>query len=339
MQSFIQPKLTLELGRTYMKKIRAECQKQALEVSSPSVFLGKLFLFSATLLLLMILSWQSSSVAVWVLLSIAMSLVLSQLAFIGHDAGHNAIPGGNGVNQFFGSTAMTLLCGLAFNEWKARHRAHHQYCQQEEKDPDMAIESVASVTRDSYLDKSAFFRWIGKFQYIYLWFLALAFGHSQRHLSQWGAITHLRSFKLDNFMILLHYTMWLFIPLGLGVEPLTVFATYLIPVTILGLHLASIFWINHIGMPLYSNKLDVSNFERQVVCSRTVSNPRWMDWFFGGLNYQIEHHLIPSIPSCNLNKLQSIVKPIVKSSGLPYTNPSWKQTMIEIKSHFYHVAR
>ncbi|CBZ01800.1 Delta(6)-fatty-acid desaturase fat-3 [Caenorhabditis elegans] len=44
----------------------------------------------------------------------------------------------------------------------------------------------------------------------------------------------------------------------------------------------------------------------------------FIDWLWGGLNYQIEHHLFPTMPRCNLNACMKYVKEWCKENNLPY---------------------
>ena len=62
-----------------------------------------------------------------------------------------------------------------------------------------------------------------------------------------------------------------------------------------GLYMGSSFAPNHIGMPLVSPKLKLDFLRRQVLMSRNISGGSLISVFMGGLNYQIEHHLFPSI--------------------------------------------
>jgi hypothetical protein len=72
------------------------------------------------------LAWFGSSWPVVGAACAALALLLAQFAFVGHDAGHGSISRGACVNRAFGQLAMTLVTGLAFDEWIARHRiAYH----------------------------------------------------------------------------------------------------------------------------------------------------------------------------------------------------------------------
>jgi fatty acid desaturase len=48
---------------------------------------------------------------------------------------------------------------------------------------------------------------------------------------------------------------------------------------------------NHKGMPIIGAQEKLDYVRRQVLASRTVRGGWFTDLLFGGLNYQIEHHL------------------------------------------------
>ena len=68
-----------------------------------------------------------------------------------------------------------------------------------------------------------------------------------------------------------------------------------VELAVFGFYLGSSFAPNHIGMPLVSPRLKLDFLRRQVLMSRNVSGGRFMSILMGGLNYQVEHHLFPSM--------------------------------------------
>jgi fatty acid desaturase len=86
-----------------------------------------------------------------------------------------------------------------------------------------------------------------------------------------------------------------------------------------GLYLGCSFAPNHKGMPLLSEDNRLDYLRRQVVTSRNVRGGRLIDTVLGGLNYQIEHHLFPSMPSPNLRKAQAMVRAFCAEHGLGYS--------------------
>ncbi|KAG9306600.1 hypothetical protein G9A89_004797 [Geosiphon pyriformis] len=101
-----------------------------------------------------------------------------------------------------------------------------------------------------------------------------------------------------------------------------------------GLLLALVFALNHNGMQVLTEKesQEMDFFVEQVVTGRDVISSRpafqwWIDWFCGGLNYQIEHHLFPSIPRHNYYKLQPIIENLCNKYKVPYHRTTfWEGT-------------
>ncbi|CAM9803639.1 unnamed protein product, partial [Hapterophycus canaliculatus] len=56
---------------------------------------------------------------------------------------------------------------------------------------------------------------------------------------------------------------------------------------------------------------------------------RWMDWFHGGLQFQVLHHLFPKLPRYNLRKVQSRVAKLAEKHGLTYHLYSFLQANIK----------
>jgi fatty acid desaturase len=91
---------------------------------------------------------------------------------------------------------------------------------------------------------------------------------------------------------------------------------------VFGLYMGSSFAPNHIGMPLVSPKLKLDFLRRQVLMSRNISGGPPVSVFMGGLNYQIEHHLFPSMARPHLRKAQALVIAYCAEQGVPYTQTS-----------------
>ena len=85
---------------------------------------------------------------------------------------------------------------------------------------------------------------------------------------------------------------------------------------------ASVFIPNHIGMRRLASGEKLSYLERQVTTSRDISNPQLLDFYFGGLNSQIEHHLFPRVPHNRYRAMRPIVRAFCLARGLAYQEAS-----------------
>jgi hypothetical protein len=104
-----------------------------------------------------------------------------------------------------------------------------------------------------------------------------------------------------------------------------------VQLAVFGLYMGSSFAPNHIGMPLVSPKLKLDFLRRQVLMSRNISGGSLISVFMGGLNYQIEHHLFPSMARPYLRKAQPLVSAYCAAQGVPYTRTTlWQSYRIVI---------
>lgn len=82
----------------------------------------------------------------WVLaLAPAMAIAHTQLAFVGHDAGHRQILRGRRANDLLGITVANLGVGLSYGWWIDKHNRHHAHPNQEGRDPDIAPGALVFV--------------------------------------------------------------------------------------------------------------------------------------------------------------------------------------------------
>jgi fatty acid desaturase len=85
---------------------------------------------------------------------------------------------------------------------------------------------------------------------------------------------------------------------------------------------------------------DQSDFlRRQVLTSRNVRGGWLTDFALGGLNYQIEHHLFPSMPRPNLRRSQALIRAFCQQRGVPYCQASLAGSYAQALRHLNTVGR
>jgi fatty acid desaturase len=72
-------------------------------------------------------------------------------------------------------------------------------------------------------------------------------------------------------------------------------------------------------MPTVGPDVKIDFLRRQVLMSRNITGGRGVDLFMGSLNFQVEHHLFPSMPSPALRKVRPMVKEFCAERGIKYT--------------------
>src|SRR6516225_5888743 len=106
-----------------------------------------------------------------------------------------------------------------------------------------------------------------------------------------------------------------------------------------GLYLGCSFAPNHKGMPVL-DAADRSDFlRRQVLTSRNVRGGWLTDMALGGLNYQIEHHLFPSMPRPNLRRSQALIREFCQQRGLPYCQSSFAGSYVQALQYLNTIGR
>ena len=76
-----------------------------------------------------------------------------------------------------------------------------------------------------------------------------------------------------------------------------------------------------------------------MVGSRNVRCLAIFDWLFGGLNFQIEHHLIPDCPGLRLRELSAIARPLCTEANLPYREERLVEALVSVTRHVQDIAR
>jgi fatty acid desaturase len=89
--------------------------------------------------------------------------------------------------------------------------------------------------------------------------------------------------------------------------PLWAIALWFVMMMTFGFFMGAAFAPNHKGMPLVAKDTKLDFFSRQVLTSRNIKGSWLKDNLMGGLNYQVEHHLFPSMARPNLRKAHEIV--------------------------------
>ena len=86
-------------------------------------------------------------------------------------------------------------------------------------------------------------------------------------------------------------------------------------------------------LPVLSAADRTGFLDRQVLTSRNVRGGWLTDFALGGLNYQIEHHLFPSMPRPNLRRVQDLVRDFCVATDLGYSEESFVASFRQIVQH------
>jgi len=106
----------------------------------------------------------------------------------------------------------------------------------------------------------------------------------------------------------------------------------------MGFYMGAVFAPNHKGMALIDRDAPVDFLHRQVLTTRNVKPNFLVDYLLGGLNYQIEHHLFPSIPRNKLGQARLIVQKFCHERSIPYRESGLSQSYFEVLRYLHAVV-
>ncbi|MEO6000075.1 MAG: acyl-CoA desaturase [Chitinophagaceae bacterium] len=274
-----------------------------------------------------------------------LGFVLASIGFnVMHDACHGSYSSKKWVNEVLGLT-LNALGGNAFI-WKFKHNIiHHTYTNVDGIDDDIA---KSPIMRQCTTQK-----WVPahRFQHIYVvlvyaissiaWVAIMDF---TKYFTQRIFSTPLQKMSIQEHIIfwiskVLYALFYVAIPIYfVGATPWLL--GYLCMEVTLGLTLALVFQLAHV---VEHAEFETAGIEPKMIENewaahqvRTTVNfaPRnWLiNWYVGGLNYQVEHHLFPRISHVHYPAISKIVKKTCEQYNLPYnTIPTM---MKSIASHF-----
>ena len=268
----------------------------------------------------------------WLLLALTSSVGLLTMGYVGHDAGHFALSRTRWVNNVWGQLAMTVLCGMSFGWWRTRHNVHHVHCQEVDGDPDMHFGLLFSVYPNSANWQTPAGRFFLRIQKWAFWPLAAFYWVSLRSDAVRDLFKRPKDTKIDRFLLPLHWILLVVVPGLVFGWPAAILA-YLTMSCVSSLMTASVFIPNHIGMRRLDQGHDVSYLEQQVTTSRNISNPPLLDFYYGGLNSQIEHHLFPRVAHNRYREMRATVRAFCEKRGIAYSEVSLFRALASVGNH------
>ncbi|WP_227000757.1 fatty acid desaturase family protein [Protaetiibacter intestinalis] len=279
--------------------------------------------------------------ASWYQLLIAggLGIVLTQAAFLGHEASHRQVLASGPANDRLGRLIVTLGVGMSYQWWMTKHTRHHANPNRVGRDPDIEIDTVA-FTAESAATQRGLLAWITRRQGCLFYPLLLLEGlnlhaHSLRSLVRRGRVEG-RWFELG--MLALRWTVYLgalfwVLPLGMA------FAFLGVQLAVFGFYMGSSFAVNHTGMPIIPADAKLDFFTKQVRTSRNIAGGWWASALLGGLNYQVEHHLFPNMARPHLARAREIVREYCATHEIPYTEMSLARAHAAVVRHMHEVGR
>jgi len=274
-------------------------------------------------------SWWTLAVAAF------LAIVFAQVALVAHDLAHRQVFRTKRPSEIFGRLAGNVGVGMSYGWWMDKHTRHHNNPNHDDLDPDVAPEVLIWAT-ESAVGRRGLKAFITRHQ-AGLFFPLLTLLGIDLKISSVKALRAgtVKRPGLEAALMVLHFVVY-FAVIFTVLSPLQAVAFILVHQALFGVYLGMTFAPNHKGMPHPTG--DEDYLRKQVLTSRNVKGGWVVNTALGGLNYQIEHHLFPGMPTPNLKKAQPIVQAYCAEIGVAYESTSLVESYRQALSHLHEVG-
>ena len=288
-----------------------------------------------------------------VLLSIVMGVGMAGIGMnVMHDGNHGSYSKKSWVNKMMGGT-IYFLAGNVYN-WQVQHNVlHHTYTNVHGHDEDLDAGRVIRFSEHAKWYK------FHKFQHYYSvflyglltfnWAITTDFKQSKRYLAQKLSYkklpSPLKQWSTIAITKLIYVALWIVIPIlfsNLAWWQVLVgfFAMHYTAGLILSIVFQLAHIVDHADMPLPDDAGNMKNtwaIHQLMTTTNFSTRNKIVNWFTGGLNHQVEHHIFPNISHVHYTKISEIVRNTAKEFNLPYNE--YETTRSAIKAHFLHLKQ
>ena len=287
------------------------------------------------------------------LLTVVMGIGMAGVGMnVMHDGNHGSFSNKDWVNRLMGSS-IYILAGNVYN-WKVQHNVlHHTFTNIHGHDEDLEAGRILRFSKHTRWQKHH------KFQHYYSIFLYGLLTINWAITTDWLQMKRYMKRKLSYGKMpspfknwsklviskLIYVCIWIVIPmLILDFAWWKILLGFLIMHYVAGLILSVTFQLAHVmddaemPMPETNGKMKNTWAIHQLKTTVNFGKNNWLvNWFTGGLNHQVEHHIFPNISHVHYKKISEIVKRTAKEFNLPYNE--YKSTRKAIIAHFKHLKQ
>ena len=254
------------------------------------------------------------------LLAAGFAVLFTQTAFLGHDAAHRQIFKSGRWNDWTSLVIGDLFVGMSYGWWQHKHTRHHANPNKRDADPDIELPVISFTPEQAAKRRNAVTAWAIAHQGAFFFPILLLEGLSLHASSVRRVLSreHIDRRWVEILFLVVRlggYLTLVFVVLSPGIA----FAFLGVQLGVFGFYMGIAFAPNHKGMPLVPRDAKLDFLRRQVLMSRNVRGTRFLDTALGGLNYQIEHHLFPSMPRPHLRRAAPIIAAYCRERGITYT--------------------
>lgn len=337
------------------RKLRVKVKGLGLYDASMVYYTWKVISTFAIWMLSVAICYNFSGMLAYTVAGCIMGLFYQQSGWLAHDFLHHQVCGNSYMDNLIGVMVGDMWQGFSVQWWKNKHNAHHAV-------PNLHASNGSCFSGDPDIDTMPLLAWSkgmarkamdsswGPFfikNQAYLYFPLLLFARISWLLQSYLYVFKQFAFyaydrvELENpekIGLVVHYIWQLLVPYYCGMSILEGFAFFMIGQMSCGLLLALVFSLGHNGMSVYEKDTKPDFWQLQITTTRNISPSLFMDWFTGGLNYQIDHHLFPMMPRHNLPKVNGLIKSLCKEFNVPFHETGFWRGIYEVVDHLAEIS-
>ncbi|KXS10027.1 fatty acid/sphingolipid desaturase [Gonapodya prolifera JEL478] len=273
-----------------------------------------------------------------------------QMAFVGHDIGHNAVFHNAKLDYAVGTAFGNPLLGISIGWWKSNHNIHHVVTNSPEHDPDIQHLPFFAVS-SRFLTKlySSYYGVTWDFPNDHFAKLLVSMQHNlyypilcfARFFLYLQSVKYLLSpwcpYRLWEVGTMICFASWQ-IFLVSHFHSWTGIAIYVFMSHALTMILHLQITLSHFSMPTQDPPENEDWATKALRTSLDVECPEWLDWFHGGLQFQVEHHLFPRIARHKLRQVRPYVADFAARHGLSLNSQSFYYGNVLLYRNFKEIA-
>ncbi len=313
-------------------------KKNGLLDRQPAYYAGKTALTLGLLAVSLVLLLVSDSLWFQMLNAVYLAFAFGQISLLAHDFGHRQ-PGviSGRTNDHITLLLGNGLLGMSREWWVDKHNRHHGHPNQMDSDPDIDI-PLLSFEEEQAFEKRGLSRLVTKYQAVLIFPLAFLQAISMLRSSVGFVVSGEANRPVaEALAIVTHFALYFGLLFSV-LEPLTAVLFVVVHRGLWGVYLVSVFAPNHKAMPILERDTEVGFLHQQILTSRNVFAHPVTDFWYGGLNYQIEHHLFPRMPRNKLKEAQPIIKDFCRDHDISFHETGVLKSYREILSHLHKVG-
>lgn len=277
-------------------------------------------------------SWWQIPVAAW------MGLCGVQSAYMWHEVGHKAMFRDKKVGTLVAYFHANFFSGVSYAWWVNHHNRHHSHPNHLTLDPDIG-RRTAIFDLKQYATRTRTQRFVVRHQRVLFFVLLVLEGYKMekttvKELARSGT----KHRFVETGLVVLRAAIYLTAVFTV-LTPLQAIVFIAVQHAVLGVYFGLMFAPNHKGMEVRDGEKESLDWlERQVLTSRNIRPNWWIDFLYGGLNYQVEHHLFPAMPQRNLARARELTRDYCAERGIPYLEVGFWESYTQVATFLHEVS-